>query len=85
VHLNKTFFSNYYETSLEYNTEVPYFLTSSQRRVRVTVKGSALSRLWYMYRYYIESQDAPHWKLVAVSYNVRMNTYTLTLHSNTNF
>jgi hypothetical protein len=53
--------------------------------VRVTVKGSALSRLWYMYRYYIESQDAPHWKLVAVSYNVRMNTYTLTLHSNTNF
>jgi hypothetical protein len=85
VHLNKTFFSNYYETSLEYNTEVPYFLTSSQRRVRITVKGSSLSRLWYMYRYWIESQDAPHWKLVAVSYNVRMNTYTLTLHSNTNF
>ena len=85
VHLNKTYFSNYYDTDLEYNTEVPTFLTSSQRRVRITVKGSALSRLWYMYRYYIESQDAPHWKLVAVSYNVRMNTYTLTLHSNTNF
>jgi hypothetical protein len=85
VHLNKTFFSNYYDTDMEYNTEVPTFLTSSQRRVRITVKGSALSRLWYMYRYYIESQDAPHWRLVAVSYNVRMNTYTLTLHSNTNF
>jgi len=85
VHLNKTFFSNFYDTDLEYNTEVPYFLTSSQRRVRITVKGSALSRLWYMYRYYVESQDAPHWKLVAVSYNVRMNTYTLTLHSNNNF
>ena len=85
LRLNNTFFSNYYETSLEYNTEVPYFLTSSQRRVRVTVKGVALSRLWYMYRYYIESQDAPHWKLVAISYDVRMNTYTLTLHSNTGF
>lgn len=80
LHLNKTFFSNYYETDLEYNTEVPYFLTSSQRRVRITVKDSTLSRLWYMYRYYIESQDAPHWKLVAVSYNVRNKTFTLTLH-----
>ena len=85
LHLNKTFFSNFYDTDLEYNTEVPYFLTSSQRRVRITVQGSALSHLWYMYRYYIESQDAPYWKLVAVSYNVRMNTYTLTLHSNIDF
>lgn len=85
LRLNKTFFSNFYDTELEYNTEVPYFLTSSQRRVRITVKGSALSRLWYMYRYWIESQDAPHWKLVAVNYNVRMNTYTLTLHYNSDF
>jgi hypothetical protein len=48
------------------------------------VKGSALSRLWYMYRYYIESQDV-HWKLVAVSYNVRNKTFTLTLHQNSSF
>jgi len=85
VRLNKTFFSNFYDTDLEYNTEVPYFLTSSQRRVRITVKGSALSRLWYMYRYWIESQDAPHWKLVAVNYNVRNKTFTLTLHYNSDF
>jgi hypothetical protein len=84
VRLNKTFFSNFYDTDLEYNSEIPYYLTSSQRRVRITVKGSALSRLWYMYRYYIESQDV-HWKLVAVSYNVRNKTFTLTLHQNSSF
>jgi hypothetical protein len=37
-----------------------------------------------MYRYYIESQDV-HWKLVAVSYNVRNKTFTLTLHQNSSF
>ena len=84
VRLNKTFFSNFYDTDLEYNSEIPYYLTRSQRRVRITVKGSALSRLWYMYRYYIESQDV-HWKLVAVSYNVRNKTFTLTLHQNSSF
>jgi hypothetical protein len=39
---------------------------------------------WYMYKYYIEGQTAK-WKIIAISYNVRNKTYTLTLHYNSDF
>ena len=84
VHLNKTFFSNYYDTDLEFNTEVPYYLINSQRRVRVTVRASSLSMFWYMYKYSIMDGVAK-WKVVAISYNVRNKTFTLTLHYNSDF
>lgn len=84
LHLNETFFSNYYHTDFEYNTEIPYYLINSQRRIRVTVKNPSMSSLWYLYKYYIESQDSI-WKLVAMSYDVRNNQFTLTLHNNREF
>ena len=84
VHLNKTFFSNYYDTDLEFYTEVPYYLINSQRRVRVTVRASSLSMFWYMYKYSIMDGVAK-WKIVAVSYNVRNKTFTLTIHYNSDF
>ena len=84
LHLNETFFSNYYHTDFAYNTEIPYYLINSQRRIRVTVKNPSMSSLWYLYKYYIESQDSI-WKLVAMSYDVRNNQFTLTLHNNRDF
>lgn len=84
VRLNKTFYSNYYETDMEFNTEVPYYLINSQRRVRITVRASSQSLFWYMYKYSIMDGVAK-WKIVAVSYNVRNNTFTLTLHYNSDF
>ncbi len=84
LRLNETFFSNYYHTDFEYNNEIPYYLTNSQRRIRVTVRNASISSLWYLYKYYIESQDSI-WKLVAISYDVRKNLFTLTLHNNIDF
>lgn len=84
LHLNETFFSNYYHTDFEYNNEIPYYLTNSQRRIRVKVRTASMSSLWYLYKYYIESQNSI-WKLVAVSYDVRKNLFTLTLHNNPDF
>jgi hypothetical protein len=85
IRLNKTFFSNYYDTGFEFNTEVPYYLINSQRRIQVTVRAEALSIYWYMYKYYIENSDNANWKLLAISYNVRNKTFTLTLHYNLDF
>lgn len=85
LHLNNTFFSNYYETDFGFSNEIPYYLINSQRRIRVTVRSSnSLSMFWYMYKYYIESQTAK-WKVIAISYNVRNRTYILTLHYNLDF
>ena len=84
LHLNNTFFSNYYETDFGFSNEIPYYLINSQRRIRVTVRAGSLSMFWYMYKYYIESQTAK-WKIIAISYNVRNKTYTLTLHYNSDF
>jgi hypothetical protein len=85
VRLNKTFFSNWYETGLEFYTEVPYYLINSQRRVRVTVRPNvSFSMFWYMYRYSI-MDGISKWKVVAVSYDVRNKTFTLTLHYNSDF
>ena len=85
VRLNKTFFSNYYDTGFEFNTEVPYYLINSQRRIQVTVRADSLSVFWYIYKYYIEDSENAKWKIIAVSYNVRDKTFTLTLHYNINF
>ena len=84
LHLNNTFFSNYYETDFGFSNEIPYYLINSQRRIRVTVRAGSLSMFWYMYKYYIEGQTAK-WKIIAISYNVRNKTYTLTLHYNSDF
>jgi hypothetical protein len=84
VHLNKTYFSNYYNTDFGFSIEVPYYLINSQRRVRVTVRANELSVFWYMYKYSIMDGDA-RWKVVAISYNVRDKTFTLTLHYNSDF
>ena len=84
LHLNDTFFSNYYHTDFAYNNEIPYYLTNSQRRIRVKIRNASISSLWYLYKYYIESQDSI-WKLVAISYDVRKNMFALTLHNNIDF
>lgn len=84
LHLNKTFFSNYYDTDFGFSNEIPYYLINSQRRIRVTVRAGSLSMFWYMYKYYVEDQTAK-WKIIAISYNVRNKTYTLTLHYNSDF
>ena len=84
LRLNDTFFSNYYVTDFAFSNEVPYYLTTSQRRVRVTVRAYSLNMFWYFYKYYIVDQTAK-WKLVAVSYDVRNKKFTLTLHYNNNF
>ena len=84
IHLNETFFSNYYTTDFGFSNEVPYYLTLSQRRIRITVRKYSLQSYWYMYKYYIGDQSKI-WKVVAISYNVREKTFTLTLHNNSNF
>lgn len=82
--MNSTFFSNYYSTQLAYSMYEYTFMLESQRRIRITVKGDAMTFLWYLYQYYINDQNEI-WKLVAVSRNVRDNTYTLTFHHSSSF
>lgn len=82
--LNTTFFSNYYSTLLAFATQEYTEMLVSQRRIKITVKGSALSFRWYCYKWYINNQNEI-WKLIAASRNVRDNTYTLTFHNSTSF
>lgn len=77
--LNNTYFSNYYQSSLAFSSVDYGIFLSSQRRLRYTVRGQ-FTMFWYLYKYYINNQSE-WWKIIAVSRNVRDNSYTLTFHN----
>lgn len=79
MRLNDTYFSNYYLTEYEFLIEYPTFLLRGQKRVQITVRAGQLDKLWYLYRYYMNSDDEI-WSIIAISYNVCNNTYKLTIH-----
>jgi hypothetical protein len=79
MRLNDTFFSNFYQTSYVFVNEYPTFLLNSQKRLQVTVQANQLNKIWYLYRYYI-NDNTENWRIIAITYNVRDNTYKLTLH-----